>query len=406
MKSGNGRPGLTMVTPADSLHDDDETVLNPHASVAFEPGGDGVAPRIRVTALLRNRGWRTTIVTREESPALFAALEQISSADQDVELDEDALAGLRAVGLWVHREEVAGEAFFSAPLEISSGNVARAHDDVIVHPGLTRTPPPGVEAPPSPPDAVAPIWIADARTGMTAPWATGALDTAISSLVPGEPAPPTLDADTLVELRCAGVLVTSAELQAQAALRKRDIEAAARGFTQAGWAPLRELVPPAQLRALQQYYRTAIREGRLPFGDSQVPLRDVQHDEPVARLFLTALTGVVQSIVGAPLKPAYAHAAAYREGAVPANHRDRAQCEWSVAFLVDYEPEPRGVSPWPLWLHRDTEDRGVAAFQHVGEGILYRGTELYHSRDALPPGHCSTHLFLHYVHRDFDGSID
>jgi hypothetical protein len=395
-----------MVTLAHSLHDDDDAVLNPHASIVFEPTSDGDAPRIRVAALLRNHGWRSTVVNRDESPALFAALEQIAAAADDVESDEDTLAGLRAVGLWIPREEVAGEVFFSVPLEISAGNVAATDDDVIAHPGLTRTAPPGVETPPLPPDAAAPIWIADARTGVTVPWATGALDAAISSLVPGQLAPGALDADTLVELRRAGVLVTRAELQTQAALRKREIEAAAQSFTQAGWASLRELVPVAQLRALQQYCRTAIREGRLFFGDSQEPLRHVQPNEAVARLFLTALTGVVQSIVGAPIKPAYAYAASYREGAVLTPHRDRAQGEWSATLLVDYEPKPHGASPWPLWLRRDPEDRSVAVHQHVGDGIVYRSTELYHSRDALPAGHCSTHLFLHYVHRDFDGSID
>lgn len=85
-------------------------------------------------------------------------------------------------------------------------------------------------------------------------------------------------------------------------------------------------------------------------------------------------------------------------------HVDREQCEFSVTLCLDYSPEPRVATPWPLRLHKPSGT--VTIFQAIGDALLYRGRELPHSREALPEGHTSTSIFFHYVRESFTGSLD
>ena len=42
----------------------------------------------------------------------------------------------------------------------------------------------------------------------------------------------------------------------------------------------------------------------------------------------------------------------------------------------------------------------------VGDGLVYSGTDLWHWRDALPPGQRAIVCFFHFVPGDFAGSLD
>jgi hypothetical protein len=171
-----------------------------------------------------------------------------------------------------------------------------------------------------------------------------------------------------------------------------------------GYARLPRLLKPTHLAWLSERYRRAAREGVLRRGDSQSDRRWVAHNEPAARLIHHRLTGLVETLAGAPVKPSYVYLASYEEGAELAAHTDRTQCEYSISLLVDYLPNLDGPSRWPLQLH--TCGRQVSVFQRVGDGLLYRGRQVRHSRPPLPSGHTSTSLFFHYVDADFVGCLD
>src|SRR5262249_1315975 len=151
-------------------------------------------------------------------------------------------------------------------------------------------------------------------------------------------------------------------------------------------------------------YRFQIRSGALPFGDDQSPRRYVSHNDSVSRFFHHYLTPIVRKIVGEPIRPSYVYLASYQEGATLERHTDREQCEFSVSFCLDYSPEPTRHTPWPLLLHLD---RGtITVFQRIGDGLIYRGRQIPHSRYELPAGNSSTSIFFHYVREDFNGSLD
>jgi hypothetical protein len=48
----------------------------------------------------------------------------------------------------------------------------------------------------------------------------------------------------------------------------------------------------------------------------------------------------------------------------------------------------------------------VKVYQALGDGLVYRGTAVPHSRDVLGEGRTSTSIFFHYVPKDFSGTLD
>ena len=383
-------------------HGGEEGGINPFGRLNLNGAAQG---RIDVVALRRGRGWETTIVRRDEQPALFALLTAFGSASDDLELDAGDVELLRAVGLWVTGEETPNEVLFAASIDDAAPIEEDGDEPLMVHPTFAAKPPAGIEVPRGSLQPGAVAWVADARTGVTVPYWLDDPTFALLDGAPGRGAPP-LDATTRRRLRAAGLLVRPDELQRHAAQRAGQLAAAARQIAQQGYGLLPTLLPRAQLLALQRYCQALVREGHVRLGDPQVPERYVQHNEPITRWLLTTLTEVVGAAAGTELKPAYAYFASYRPGAELKMHRDRAQCALSVSLLVDYAPLAGGRSPWPLWMRRHPDDAGEPLHQLVGDGIIYRGCEIYHSRDPLPAGHRSTHVFLHYVPRDFDGPLD
>jgi hypothetical protein len=96
--------------------------------------------------------------------------------------------------------------------------------------------------------------------------------------------------------------------------------------------------------------------------------------------------------------------ASYRSGAELKKHTDRAQCEFSITFCLDFSPEPALETTWPI--HLDTPTGTVTVYQALGDGLAYRGVRLPHYRSSLPEGKTSTSIFFHYVAADFKGSLD
>jgi hypothetical protein len=73
-------------------------------------------------------------------------------------------------------------------------------------------------------------------------------------------------------------------------------------------------------------------------------------------------------------------------------------------MCVDATPEPVRETAWPLRLR--LPDRDVAAYQAIGDALLYRGREIAHFRDPLPEGRTSIQLFFHYVDEGFSGRLE
>jgi hypothetical protein len=249
------------------------------------------------------------------------------------------------------------------------------------------------------------VWIKDPANDTLQPfWLGLELCAMLSGAQPGDPAPTALSAQARRTLIAANVLVPEDYASDRRQQWDEIVSATCLQFQSEGYAPVGRLIHPFHIAALRRYYRHQLRTGKLRLGDDQCSLRSISYNDPVARFFHQQLTKAITAFAGEPLKPSYVYLASYQPGAILDKHTDRAQCDFSITLCLDYSPEPRDATPWPLQLHKKSST--VKVFQAIGDALLYRGCQLPHSREALPAGHTSTSIFFHYVREDFTGSLD
>jgi hypothetical protein len=248
-------------------------------------------------------------------------------------------------------------------------------------------------------------WIRDPATAALQPfWLGPELAVLFTALKPGDTAPPSLAPQLRSALACAGVLVPPDYASRRRQEWAKTVARCAQLFQENGYVPVAGLIHPFHIAALRRYYRHLIRTGAWHLGDGQSPRRYVAHNENVARFFHHQLTSAVSALAGEAVKPSYVYPASYQSGAELEKHTDREQCEFSITLCLDYSPEPDRETPWPL--HLETKMGTVTVFQAIGDGLLYRGTQLPHYRHPLPEGNTSTSIFFHYVRESFAGKLE
>jgi hypothetical protein len=245
-------------------------------------------------------------------------------------------------------------------------------------------------------------WVRDASGFFLPFWLGPELEAVVKTLRSGERVPLSVPASTRRLLCDAGILVP--EPSAHDSRTERDgLSKAALLFQERGYAPLGDLIHPFHIAALRRYYRHQIRTGSIQLGDGQSPRRYVAYNEPVARFFHQAIASQLSAVAGEALKPSYVYLASYLSGAELKKHTDREQCEFSITLCLDFSPEPRHATPWPIQL--DTPTGAITVYQALGDGLAYRGTRLPHYRGKLAAGQTSTSIFFHYVAADFEGPL-
>ena len=205
-------------------------------------------------------------------------------------------------------------------------------------------------------------------------------------------------------LAAAGIFELQDEAAPPLAEREQRPKRLRSNFSKEDTAPIRDLIHPFHIAALRRYYRHEIRAGSIRLGDEQSSRRHVAHNESVARFFHYQIANAVAPVVGEAIKPSYVYLASYLSGAALKKHIDRAQCEFSVTLCLDFSPEPKLETSWPI--HLDTPNSTVTVYQALGDGLIYRGTKVPHYRSPLAAGHTSTSIFFHYVPADFTGPLD
>lgn len=247
------------------------------------------------------------------------------------------------------------------------------------------------------------IWVPSPSSDTLIPfWLGSRLRPWLARSGPGDPEPPGLPEWARWILCNAGILVHPDEQARERKTWDNALSHCGQAFRR-GYVPLGRLIHPFHLAALRRYYRQLIRRGKAGWDDNS-PLRYGLHNDPVARLFHRSLTALVSDIAGERVKPSYVYVASYQGGASLRKHADREQCEYSITFCLDYSPEPRAHTPWPLFL--ETSTGTVKVYQALGDSLLYRGREIPHYRHRLPERSTSTSIFFHYVREDFSGSLD
>lgn len=248
-------------------------------------------------------------------------------------------------------------------------------------------------------------WVLDPTASALRPfWLGPRLQAAVSGMRPGDPVPASISEDDKAVLAAAGILELQDETERPQTERKERAQKSTQQFREKGYCPVRALIHPFHIAALRRYYRHEIRAGNIRLGDEQSSRRHVAHNDSVARFFHYQIANAVAAVVGAAIKPSYVYLASYLSGAELKKHIDRAQCEFSVTLCLDFSPEPKLETSWPIRL--DTPNSTVTVYQALGDGLIYRGTKVPHYRSPLAAGHTSTSIFFHYVPADFEGPLD
>ena len=238
-------------------------------------------------------------------------------------------------------------------------------------------------------------WTEDAATAVLQPvWVRHRQIWLFRSLRPGAPPPPELPTRMASLMTKAGILGLPEEWAKRRRFGEEQAQEAAESFARSGYCTLRSLLHPAHVRALSRYYEELIASGTWSLGDAQVPGRYGWYNESLARFYHHQLAGYVSRAVGDLVKPSYAYVSAYQGGAILDRHVDREQCEFTMSYLIDQEPDD-GSLTWPLYL--ETPKGTVELVQSVGDAVVFRGTTVPHYRPLLPDGLASTSLLFHYV---------
>ena len=248
-------------------------------------------------------------------------------------------------------------------------------------------------------------WVRDTNTFVVLPYQLrSATAKVLRATTAGSPIRGELSPQTLAALAQAGILINpKRNVMCEKSFRAEQQRRLAK-FQRGGYSPLGSPIHPFHIGALRKYLRYKVRTGAIWLGDAQSKRRYVAHNEPVVRYFHHQLTQLMSATVGQTVKPSYVYFASYQDGADLKKHTDREQCEFSITMQIDFSPEPRGKTPWPICL--DVNGKTVTVRQALGEALLYKGIELPHFRSRIPKGCTSTSIFFHYVPVGFKGSLD
>jgi hypothetical protein len=368
--------------------------------------------RLSVMSVLRGRGPVQTDVHDAESVAALVTLLARGHLD---DASPRLMAMLRRQRLLIREQDLPRPVLFSAPLEdglrLVPGRLRGTVRDDATAATLNRRAwlevggerPRGL--PPLPfAEAVAQerrvLWVQDAATEITAPvHVTGREARCAARLLAGEMAPARLTRRARDTYAAAGLLRREDASRSRIAI----YQAAARELRESDNAVLPDLFSPLFIAALRRYVRALNREGLLVRGDVLAPLRNVAHNEAVARYLHHQLVPLVRRVTGEPLKASFCYVAAYLPGARLRRHVDREQCAWNLSVVLDAAPEQERSRAWPIHFEVGGETRTVRL--GIGDGILYRGTRP-HWRNAQPHGQRTTVCVFHFVSSRFRGRLD
>jgi hypothetical protein len=379
----------------------------------------------------RRDGAKQNILTMKDEPELCRLLIELASdnwpSERIASLPARLLERLIESGIIVSKEDLCDEVYFHCsldqppPFELIPYAPRRLKNkkmdfrELVVNKGVR------VQLGPEPPADLAErithrekfelsypvIWVEDAGTKVLAPyWLSAKFTRMVQGLLDGKVSPADLPPPVAERLAFVNVLVPPGYEQSRVEEWQENFKQWRADLKSQQYAVLRDLLHPLQLAALRYYFRLLDQKGYLikepGRGDLSID-RYIWHNEEVARFIHFQITELLNQIVPEPVKPSYTYLSTYRPGAVLPKHTDRPQCVWNLSLLVDTNPELDLSGAWPIYL--EVEGQVKEARLEMGDGVLYRGTEVPHWRNALPDGQTASLIFCHFVPVEFEQSL-
>lgn len=163
-------------------------------------------------------------------------------------------------------------------------------------------------------------------------------------------------------------------------------------FEKDRYIKIEELIPEELVETCTLYAK-AMEKFNFKDGDPLAPNSHSDKDDFLMESLLVMLTPKLEQITGLSLCPTYSYYRVYKAGEKLIEHVDRPACEISVSLCLGYDYGDKDGYKWRISVN------GNKIALKPGEGVIYRGTELPHSRPTLQCSQKSWHaqVFLHYV---------
>jgi hypothetical protein len=248
------------------------------------------------------------------------------------------------------------------------------------------------------------LWVQHPGTKIPAPfWLDNVYLKLIRGLMANQMSPTKLEPLVLATLTNARVLVSADYEESESKIWAETFAKLSTRLRAEQYAVIRSIIDPLQIAALRKYFRTLDHKNFLiPYVRSG-SVRYALHNEPVAQFVHHQLSDLVRCVTGEPVMPSYCFLSVYKTGSVLAKHSDRPQCAWNLSLLIDTDPEKEPGDSWPIFLEAGGQTRAVRL--EMGDGLLYRGTDIPHWREALGDGETNTLILCHFVPEDFAGDL-
>ena len=110
---------------------------------------------------------------------------------------------------------------------------------------------------------------------------------------------------------------------------------------------VQDIITEQAIEVFKRYYRDCFSKSIFPLGDRQSN-RYKAHNEPMSRLLQYEIHPLIEHILGKKVRPTYTYLSAYVKDADLPAHTDRADCEYTVSFVID---KPNNTN-WNIYFHK------------------------------------------------------
>jgi hypothetical protein len=163
----------------------------------------------------------------------------------------------------------------------------------------------------------------------------------------------------------------------------------AKQFAEDKYVVCRSCVGEPQLSLLYRYACRRAELGTMKLDDTSPGALAAPGDVFMDGLLLDLLP-LAENITGLKLFPTFSYFRVYHRGDVLERHTDRPACEINITLCLGYQ----GDRPWPIMIEGT---KGMATIElEPGDGLVSRGIECAHWRDALDADHVAQ-VILNYV---------
>ncbi len=191
-------------------------------------------------------------------------------------------------------------------------------------------------------------------------------------------------------------------------------------FDKNGYLVVKNICDPASLvcelpeeKGMYRYYGNDVNEYHHYPDEIQVSGSIARYWYPQYKKMHSELRKKLEGVIGRKLYNTYFYDRFYFPGQCLEKHKDRDACEISVSIHVRTNL-PDNDSHWPLWI-TTPEGKDVSVTLEPGDGMIYKGCDCTHWRDAMPkprrrlrdllllrqdPEYYFHQIFFHYVLAD------